>query len=172
VNVAMHMSPTGHTPALRVVTRDQLAQALHAKKSPIVIWDSNLAAPFARLLWVQKFQWWVFAKLADMLIDDISHEYGVKFGDDWIINRHTDGEIILLRVAVLKGNAPAVEAGGGGGMGQGAVAVKERVSDSKSFLRRRAGANGAAGDGAMHAHGAVFAEVKELIGTLPNAKRT
>jgi hypothetical protein len=104
MNIAMRISLTGrNTPALRVVTRDQLAQALHAKTSPIIIWNSNLAAPFARLLRVQKLQWRVFAKLADMLIDDISHAYGVKIGDDWSVDRHTDGEIILLHVAVFKG---------------------------------------------------------------------
>jgi hypothetical protein len=58
MNIAMRISLTGrNTPALRVVTRDQLAQALHAKTSPIIIWNSNLAAPFARLLWVQKLRW-------------------------------------------------------------------------------------------------------------------
>jgi hypothetical protein len=102
VNVPVHMSLTGHTPALRVVTRDQLAQALHAKTSPIVIWDSNLAAPFARLLWVKKLRWRFFAKLADMLIDDISHAYGVKFGDGWSVDRHTDGEIILTLGAEIR----------------------------------------------------------------------
>jgi hypothetical protein len=106
MSVAMCMRCTGrHTPALRVVTREQLAQALHTRTSPIIIWNSNLAAPFARLLWVQKLRWRVFAKLADMLLYDISHAYGVRFGDDWSVDRHTDGEIILTL-----GAAPHMEA--------------------------------------------------------------
>jgi hypothetical protein len=88
--------PLGHTPPpLRVLTRDQLARALHARTSPMTIWDRKLAARFERLLWLQQRQWRLFAKLVDMLMEDISRDYGVKFGDDWIIGRHTNGEIIL-----------------------------------------------------------------------------
>jgi hypothetical protein len=32
---------------------------------------------------------------AAMLTDDITREYGVKFGKDWSVGRHTTGEIIL-----------------------------------------------------------------------------
>jgi len=107
VNVTMCMSLAGrNTPGLRVVTRDQLAQALHARTSPIIVWNSNLAAPFARLLWVKKLRWRFFAKLADMLIDDISHAYGVKFGDGRSVDRHTDGEIILTLGVSLHMEAP------------------------------------------------------------------
>jgi hypothetical protein len=87
--------PPGHTPALRVVTRNQLARALHARTSPILIWNSNLAARFERLRWAQERQWRFLGKLVDMLTDDISREYGVKFGKDCSVGWHTTGEIIL-----------------------------------------------------------------------------
>jgi len=88
-------APPGHKPALRVTTRDQLARALHAQTSAILIWNSNLAARFERLLWAQERQWRFFGKFVAMLTDDIMREYGVKFGKDWSVGRHTTGEIIL-----------------------------------------------------------------------------
>jgi hypothetical protein len=54
-----------------------------------------LAAPFERLLWAQERQWRFFEKFVAMLTDDITREYGVKFGKDWSVGRHTTGEIIL-----------------------------------------------------------------------------
>jgi hypothetical protein len=49
-------SAPGHRAALRVVTRNQLARALRAPTSPILIWNSSLAVRFERLLWVQERQ--------------------------------------------------------------------------------------------------------------------
>jgi len=49
-----------------------------------------LARPFARLVWAQRF-----SALADLLTRSISREYGVKFGSEWKVARHIDGEIIL-----------------------------------------------------------------------------
>jgi hypothetical protein len=95
MKVARHIGLRGYAPALRVVTKDQLARALHARTSEsIVIWDSNLAARFERL-WAQERRWRFFGKRVEMLMDDISREYGVKFGDDWSAGRHSTGEIIL-----------------------------------------------------------------------------
>jgi hypothetical protein len=88
-------SAPGHRAALRVVTRNQLARALRAPTSPILIWNSSLAVRFERLLWVQERQWRLFGTLLDVLTDDISREYGVNFGQDWSVGRHTTGEIVL-----------------------------------------------------------------------------
>jgi hypothetical protein len=73
-------APPGHRRA--IVTRNQLAQALHAPISPIPIWNSNLATRFERLLWAQEQQWRFFGKFVAMLTDDITREYGVKVGKD------------------------------------------------------------------------------------------
>jgi hypothetical protein len=85
-----HTVDVGDAPAFRVMTLNQLARALQARTSHIIIWDTHLARPFARLLWAR----W-FPALADLLTGSISREYGVKFGSEWKIARHIDGEIIL-----------------------------------------------------------------------------
>jgi hypothetical protein len=82
----------GQGPALRVITKDQLARALHARTSHIIIWDIELARPFARLLWAERRQYHAFV---DFLTDSMSREYGVKFGSEWKVGLHIAGQIIL-----------------------------------------------------------------------------
>jgi len=83
-----------HGPVLRVITKDQLARALHARTSHIIIWEIELARPFARLLWAERRQYFAFV---DFLTDSISREYGVNFGSEWKVGHHLGGEIILTR---------------------------------------------------------------------------
>jgi hypothetical protein len=89
-----HMSLQATVPALRVITKDQLARALHARTSHIIIWDIELARPFARVLWAERRQYLAFV---DFLTDRISREYGVKLGTERKVGRHLGGEIILTR---------------------------------------------------------------------------
>ena len=93
-SISRARAPPGHKPALRITTRTNWL-ALHAQTSAILIWNSNLAARFERLLWAQERQWRFFGKFVAMLTDDITREYGVKVGKDWSVGRLTTGEIIL-----------------------------------------------------------------------------
>jgi hypothetical protein len=68
------------------------AAALHARPSHIIIWDTELAQPFARLLWAER---WEYLAFVDFLTDSISREYRVKFGSEWKVGGHIGGQILL-----------------------------------------------------------------------------
>src|SRR5438046_1696271 len=57
--------PLSHMPPLRLIASDQLERALHARISPITIWDRIVAARYERLVWLQERQWQFFTKLVD-----------------------------------------------------------------------------------------------------------
>lgn len=90
-----HIVVAGRPTMLRVTTKDQLARALETRTSPIIIWDIELARPFARLLWAERRQYLAFI---DFLTARISREYGVNFGSEWKVRALQRGEIILTPV--------------------------------------------------------------------------
>jgi len=85
-----HIVVVGDAPAFRVMTLDQLARALQERAPHISLSGTPTWRVRSRLLWAR----W-FPALADLLTGSISREYGVKFGSEWKIARHIDGEIIL-----------------------------------------------------------------------------
>jgi hypothetical protein len=88
---------------IHVTTKDELAKALHERKSPIIIGDKKLARPFEWLLWSKELRswakeaWWWF--LVIYLMGAISQAmlkgHRVELRGGWDIGRHVNGEIIL-----------------------------------------------------------------------------
>jgi hypothetical protein len=90
-----HIVVVGRPLMLRVTTKVQLARALETRTSPIIIWDIELARPFARLLWAERRQYLAFI---DFLTARILQEYGVNVGTEWRVCASHRGEIILTPV--------------------------------------------------------------------------
>jgi hypothetical protein len=103
-------APVATIPEFRVMTREELVEALH-RKTPFVIGDKRLARPFETLLWAREARLWLLGGTALFLLGYalwLSNRFEFRH-TEWRVNRTIQDKIILTPTTTPRRPTPTGE---------------------------------------------------------------